>query len=118
MVRDALTSYLDGVPGLQIVGQAVNGQEALQLLATTKVDVLVLDLAMPVLSGLDALPLVRGISPATKVVVLTAYPSERYEERARAAGAAAYLVKEACVDALVPTIRALAGHGSANDSVM
>lgn len=118
MVRDALSAYLAGVPGLQVVGQAANGQEALQLLATRKVDVLLLDLAMPVLDGLDALRLMRGVSPGTKVLVLTAHPSERYEERARDAGASAYLVKDACVDALVPTIRALAGPAAANDSLI
>jgi DNA-binding NarL/FixJ family response regulator len=86
---------------VDLVGEAANGLEAIDLVAALHPDLLVLDLAMPVMDGLSALPRLADVAPETRVVILSAMPVERFEAYALAAGAAAFVEKSTSIDYLV-----------------
>src|SRR5256885_14049952 len=75
-LRLLLASLFGAHPGVQVVGEAADGQQAVALARQHEPDLIVLDLAMPVLDGVGALPLLRRASPRSRVVVLTAIPRE------------------------------------------
>lgn len=91
--RQLVAIALELEPGIEIVGEAGDGRQAIELTTRLQPDVLLLDIAMPVMDGLEALPLVRAASPATRVVMLTALTGESIRERALAAGASAFVEK-------------------------
>ena len=86
-----LTLELDG--RFDVVGEAVNGREAIELAESSQPDVVVLDLQMPVLDGARALPLILDVAPATAVVVFTAYYTDEVGDRLLADGAVRVLTK-------------------------
>ncbi|MGH3050113.1 MAG: response regulator [Gaiellaceae bacterium] len=86
--------------GIEVVGEAGDGREAVALAERLRPDVLLLDVAMPEMDGLEALPRVREASPATKVVMLTGVTAASVRERALAAGASAFLEKGIDIDKL------------------
>src|SRR5205085_12324899 len=87
MVRSALRRHLAHEPGIKFVGEATDGLEAIALVQSTEVDVLLLDFAMPRLNGLGALPRVRASSPATQVVMFSSFPDQRQRKEAMDLGA-------------------------------
>ncbi|HYY81742.1 MAG TPA: response regulator transcription factor [Actinomycetes bacterium] len=91
-VRGALVALLE-VIGFQVVGVAVDGVDAVALARQAAPELVLMDLSLPVLNGLDATRLLREALPATPVVVLTAIADQELERAASAAGAAGYLVK-------------------------
>lgn len=97
MLRIAMASRDD----VELVGEATDGHEAIDLVAALRPDLLVLDIGMPKLDGLAALPAIRAASPDTKVVMLTAISTPEHRERARVAGAVAYVEKTTSVRVLV-----------------
>ena len=101
---------LDG--RFEVVAEAGDGDEAVKACTSHQPDIAVLDLAMPVMDGLQALPLIRESSPGTRVVVLSAFSSHQMAAEARTAGADAYLEKGAATDQLVSVLAGLAGLGS------
>lgn len=111
LVRQGLRQYLAEFGDLTWVGDAADGVEALDLLAGTRVDVLLLDLALPKKNGLEVLSEVRVRYPATRVVVLSGYPESHYGTETKRLGAAAYLHKECEPLAIVDAIRNAAGRG-------
>jgi DNA-binding NarL/FixJ family response regulator len=86
---------------LEVVGQAADGREALELALALRPDVVVMDIHMPVMDGLEATRSLRRLLPTTKVVVVTSSPSASDRWSARGAGAHAFLAKELGTDALV-----------------
>jgi DNA-binding NarL/FixJ family response regulator len=90
---------------IEVVGQASDGQEAIDLVSSTPVDVLLLDLAMPTMDGLEALPKLREASPGTKVIMLTGFGTTEIRDRALAAGADRYLEKGITPDTILAAIR-------------
>jgi diguanylate cyclase (GGDEF)-like protein/PAS domain S-box-containing protein len=92
-IRALLTELIGGEPGFAVVGAARDGREAIALARHHQPDVVLLDLAMPGIGGLEALPLLRAVSPGAKVVVLSGLDPDEVEQRTRAEGAAGYLVK-------------------------
>src|SRR4051812_48972391 len=100
-LRLLLASLFAGHPGVQVVGEAANGEEAVELARQYEPDLVVLDLTMPVLDGVSALPLLRQVSPRSRIVVLSAVPRER-DPGALALGAAAYVEKTVETDRLLP----------------
>ena len=94
---------LDG--SVEVVGEASNGAEAVQMVETNRPDVVLLDLAMPVLDGLRAIPQIRQCSPETQIVVLSAFNASQMEERAFEAGATAFVSKASGPDTILATLR-------------
>jgi len=106
VVRDGIRQILGTAPDMQVLGEAANGREALQEIRTLQPDVLLLDISMPELNGLEAIYLIREASPATQVVVLTMYSKESYVRHFLAAGARGYVLKASPSRDILEAIRA------------
>lgn len=94
-------------PDLEVCGEAVNGEEAIKVVAATNPDVVVLDVMMPVMDGLTALPLLRKLCPTTPVIVMTAADTPGLRLEALARGACAVIDKSAASDQLRETLVAV-----------
>jgi DNA-binding NarL/FixJ family response regulator len=105
--REALVALLE-LDGFEVVGQAADGADAVALAKQMRPDVVVIDLKMPVLNGLDATRLVRDALPSTPVVVLTAFTGDELERAALAAGAIAFVAKDANLGELRAALAAAA----------
>jgi two-component system response regulator DesR len=105
MVLGALAALLELEDDIQVVGRARDGDEALRLARETRPDVVVTDIEMPGMSGLDLAAALRREPPAPRVVILTTFGRSGYLRRALAAGAAGYLLKDAPSDRLAEAIR-------------
>ena len=111
LIRSGLAALLGGLPGLQVCVQAADGAALLEALATTPVDVIVSDIRMPRMSGLELVRALRGAGNATPVLLLTTFDDPGLLQAARAAGAQGYLLKDAAPEELCSAINALAaGH--------
>jgi DNA-binding NarL/FixJ family response regulator len=108
IVRRGLRSLLETERGLEVVGEAADGLEAIRLTGELKPDVLILDIGLPRLNGIDVAARVQKLDPAPWVIVLTMHTDESYILRALAAGARAYLLKDATDEDLLPAIHAAA----------
>src|SRR4051812_6008285 len=93
IIRKGLRALADTDPTLNVVGEARDGLEAVALVERHQPDVLLLDLMMPGLNGLDVLPIVRQRSPRTQVVVFSMYDNEAYVREALRNGAMGYVLK-------------------------
>jgi YesN/AraC family two-component response regulator len=91
-IRLLLKMYLTD-SRLEVIGEATNGAEAVEMAGSEKPDAVILDLAMPVMDGLEAIPLIKKASPGTKIVVLSGFDADRMAERAMSLGAETYLQK-------------------------
>ena len=110
LVRRGMRALLEAEPGITVVAEASDGLEAVGLCEVHRPDVVVLDVAMPRLSGIDVAERVRRIAPAPLVVMLSMYADEAYVLRALQAGAQAYLLKDATDEDLLPALRAVSAH--------
>jgi DNA-binding NarL/FixJ family response regulator len=106
IVRRGLRAILEDA-GIVVVGEAADGLEALRLTEEHRPDILILDIGMPKLNGLDLAARVHKLDPAPRVVILSMHADESYILRALAAGARAYLLKDATDEDLLPAIRAV-----------
>jgi two-component system, NarL family, response regulator DesR len=103
--RDLLALLLGVEPGIEVVGEAANGLEAIDVALDQQPDVLLLDISMPELDGLSALPRIREAAPDTNVVMLTGLGAPALRERALAGGAVAYLEKGLDPGQIIDAIR-------------
>ena len=110
LVRAGLVSLLDGVAGIQVVGQASNGEEAVRLVRDTHPDVALLDIRMPVLNGIDAIARIRAdpTCSSTRLVVLTTFGLDEYVFGAIRAGADAFLLKDTEPEELLRAVHLVA----------
>jgi two-component system, NarL family, response regulator NreC len=108
VVRRGMRALLETEPGVEIVAEASDGQEALRLCDAAVPDIAILDIAMPRLNGIDVAARARKRRPELRVIVLSMHSDESYIVRALSAGARAYLLKEATDDDLLPAVRAVA----------
>jgi DNA-binding NarL/FixJ family response regulator len=106
VVRDGLRGVLEGEPDMQVVGEAGHGAEALARARTTAVDVVLMDLRMPVMGGVEAIGELRHASPDARVLVLTTYDTDRDVLPAIEAGATGYLLKDTPREELLRAVRA------------
>ncbi|BEP12580.1 hypothetical protein acdb102_08910 [Acidothermaceae bacterium B102] len=106
-IRVLLKLVLEFDDEFVVVAEAANGEEAIRLSAEHQPDLVVLDIAMPVMDGMDALQQLRLVAPQTKVVMYSAYDSGWLAERARGFGAAAYIDKTAGVVDMVGQLRSI-----------
>jgi len=110
IVRSGLRQFLSEHFDLMVVAEATNGREAIDVVRKTPMDVLLLDLAMPGKSGIDALAMLRAKAPDVGVLVLSGYPEELYAAAVIQQGASGYLSKVCEPMEIVEAIRAIA-HG-------
>ena len=106
-IRVLLKLVLEFDAEFTVVAEAANGEDAVRLSAEHQPDLVVLDVAMPVMDGMDALQQLREVSPRTKVVMYSAYDSGWLADRARGFGAAAYIDKTAGVVDMVGQLRSI-----------
>ena len=111
--RFVVNSVLADDERFDVVGEATNGREAIDLCAQLKPDVVLLDIAMPVMDGMAALPEIRRACPGTRVVMHTAFAERSVASDAMELGASAYLEKGADLDVIVETILEACGDGAA-----
>lgn len=107
IVREGFRAILDAEPDLTVIGEAEDGLEAVELTRAKTPDVLVVDLMMPGLNGLDVIQQVRQHSPETRIVVLSMYDNEAYVLEALRHGASGYVLKNAEVSELKQAIRSV-----------
>ena len=106
MVRSGLTAFLRSAEDLELVGEASNGREAIQLSAELCPDVVLMDLHMPEVDGVEAIRVIRECQPEIRVVALTSFPEAGLVERALQAGALSYLLKNVSASELADAVRA------------
>lgn len=107
LLREAMRNVLEQYEDMEVLGEASDGEEAVKLSSELKPDIIVMDIVMPKLSGIEATRQIRKVSPTTAVLVLTAYDDDRYVMGLLEAGAAGYLLKSARGEVLVKAIRAV-----------
>ena len=108
LVRAGLRQYLSEQVDLQVVAEAANGREALDIVRKGLVDVLVMDLSMPEQSGVDALAAIRARAPELPVLILSGFPEAHYATTLLRQGASGYLNKECEPEEIVTAIRTVA----------
>ena len=104
-VRKSLKILLELDGSIEVIGEAINGVEAVQLAGSLQPQVVVMDLAMPLLTGLQATQQITASSPGTKVLILSAHSDQEYIRQAMTYGASGYLVKQSSVDVLARAVR-------------
>jgi DNA-binding NarL/FixJ family response regulator len=115
-VRAALVDALNAFPDITVVAECEDGDQVVDEFGRTSPDVVLLDLRMPRMSGLEAARALLSVEPAARAVVLTGSPSARTVEEARALGVVGYLVKDCPADELAAHLRVVAAGGSAWDA--
>jgi len=105
VVREGTKKLLESQGDFKIVGEANNGEEAVELTKRLRPDVVIMDIAMPKLSGIEATKQIKALYPGTAILVLTGYDNDEYVFALIEAGAAGYLLKEASGDELINAIR-------------
>lgn len=108
LFREALRTLLSAYPGLEIVGDASNGEEALRMAFTLNPDVVLMDLRMPVVDGVEATRKIVKLGKNIKVIVLTTFDDDETVFDGLRAGAVGYLLKDVSADKLIEAIRAAA----------
>jgi DNA-binding NarL/FixJ family response regulator len=107
LIRAGLRLVVDQQPDLKVVGEADDGRQAVELTKSLKPDVVVMDIGMPNLNGIEAVRQIREIRPSAAVVMLSMHSDEGYVLRALGAGARAYLLKDSATTDLVQAIHAV-----------
>src|SRR6476659_2123587 len=105
IVRQGLRTYLELQPDVLVVGEAANGSEAMALVKDNLPDIVLMDLVMPVMDGVDATRAITAMSPSTRVIVLTSFSEDEKVFASIKAGAQGYLMKDVLPSDLVAAIR-------------
>jgi DNA-binding NarL/FixJ family response regulator len=111
IVRDGLKRILAATPDLQVAGEAASGDAALAAVKANDYDVVMLDMSMPGLSGIDLIKRLKLEKPTLKILVLSMHGESQYAARALKAGAAGYLNKDSPAEALLGALRKIAAGG-------
>ncbi len=112
-IRMLLRWSLEPDSRFEIVGEATNGAEAVELITTLDVDAILLDLAMPVMDGLQAIPQIKDASPLTRIIVLSGFDQESMAGEALSRGADVYLEKGVAVTQIADVLTDLCRRGAA-----
>ena len=108
IVRRGLKSLLESQPGLQVIGEAADGLEALRLCGELSPDLLIIDISMPKMNGIEVASRVQKLDRAPAIIILSMHADESYIMRALGAGARGYLIKDATDEDLIPAVKAVA----------
>lgn len=114
-LRELLTVLLETEEDFEVIGTASDGEQALVVAAALQPDIVLLDLAMPVMDGIQALPQLRRSLPAATIVIFSGFEQSALVDEALAAGADAYLEKGASVTQMVDLLRKLRGRPAPTD---
>jgi DNA-binding NarL/FixJ family response regulator len=106
-LRVLMREIVAEVSDLHVVGEAADGEEAIRLVQALRPAIVLLDLAIPGVSGLEVLQWMKVEHPETKVIIVTVHTEDAYRQAAEASGADAFLLKKTLVTDLLPTIRRL-----------
>src|SRR5512135_510729 len=118
MVRKGARGYLEAQPDISVVAEAESGAEAVRLARETVPDVVLMDLVMPGMDGVEATRQVKDVSPRTRIIILTSYHEDEHIFPALQAGAISYLLKDVKAPELVEAIqRAAKGEASLHPRV-
>ena len=112
ILRDGLAMLIGAQADMEVIGQAANGREAVQLARTLEPDVVVMDVSMPEVGGAEAAEQIRDTCPGVRVLALTRHADQGYLRRLLQAGASGYVLKKSAADALINAIRVVAGGGT------
>ena len=107
LLRDGIAALIGSEEDMELIGEASNGREGLDLFRKFRPDVTLMDLQMPEMNGIDAIGAIRGEFPEARIIVLTTHPGDVQVSRALKAGARAYLMKGELRKQLLETIRAV-----------
>jgi DNA-binding NarL/FixJ family response regulator len=107
--RALLREIVAEEPDLQVVGEAADGAEAMRLAQELRPDIMLLDLVMPRVNGLEVLRWIKAERPEIKVIIVTVHDEDAYRQAAEASGADAYLLKKTLGTDLLPTLQRLRG---------
>jgi len=110
ILRDGIRLLLDAQPDMQVIAEAADGREAVEKARTLKPDVVLMDIAMPLLNGIEATRQIRREQPDARILVLTMYENDEYIAQMLEAGVAGYVLKKVAGSELVYAIHAV-GHG-------
>lgn len=108
IVREGLKQIVTQSPEMAVMGEAINGQQVLELVHKKDYDLILLDIAMPGRGGIDTLKQLKILKPKIPILILSMYPEEQYAIRAIKAGASGYLTKESAPDELIGAIKKVA----------
>lgn len=107
LLREAMRNCIDHQEDMEVVGEASNGEEAVELSSEVRPDIVIMDIVMPKLNGIEATKQIKGMNPAVAVLILTAYDDDRYILGLLEAGAAGYLLKSARGRDVVEAVRTI-----------
>ncbi|MGA2192801.1 MAG: response regulator transcription factor [Nitrospirota bacterium] len=107
IVRQGLKALLEAQPGFQVIGEAENGREAVKKAQELVPDVIIMDIAMPILNGLEATRQIKRMLPDVKVLALTMHNDEEYVFQILKSGASGYLVKETAANELITAVQSV-----------
>jgi len=106
IVRQGLAKLLEGEPRLRVVGEAENGREAVEKVEELRPDVVLMDIAMPLLNGIEATRQIRKIRPQTRIIILSMHSHDRYISELFSLGASGYLLKNSTGTDIIKAIHA------------
>ena len=112
IVREGLRSLLEAEGDIVVVGQAQDGRQAVEMAGQLMPDVIVMDITMPLLNGLEATRRILQAHPATRVIMLSAHAEDAYVEQVLALGVAGYLIKQTSAQVLAAAVRDVAKGGT------
>ena len=112
VMLEGLRALLENETEMAVVGEATDGRAALELIEQTQPDIVILDVAMPELNGIDTARLIASKHPKVKMLALSMHPNQRYVAEMLQAGAAGYLLKSCAFDEMVQAIREVMGGGT------
>jgi two-component system, NarL family, response regulator NreC len=118
VVREGLKGLINGQPDMEVVGEAANGREVLESAASLAPDIVVMDISMPEMNGIEATEQLKRASPQIRVIALTVYDDIGYLRQLVKAGASGYVLKRAVVEELVHAVRTCASGGSYFDPTL
>ena len=109
VVRDGIRARLERSADFEVVGEAVNGREAIQRVEELNPDVVLMDISMPVMNGMDAARYLRDSHPETKVIILTMHEHKEYIQGVIRCGAQGYIVKDVTAQEMISAIKTVIG---------